>query len=442
MKVLSFPLCHSERVPDLSSVSHAWRALRHRNFRLFFAGQSISLIGSWMTRLATTWLVYRLTHSAMLLGVVNFAGQIVTFLVAPLAGVLIERVDRRRLLVWTQAAAAVQSLALAVLTLLHVITMPEILGLAALQGLINAFDMPARQSFLIQMVDDKRDLGNAIAINSSMANGGRLIGPAIAGIVIAVAGEGVCFLIDGLSYLAVIASLLAMRITTEKTTRRTVGLVEGMREGWNYVSTFRPVRSVLLLFGLMALVGFPYTVMLPLIAAQVLHGGAATLGWLTAASGIGALTSGLSLAFRKTVVGLTRMLQIAATLLGAGLVLLGFSHTLWISLGLLLVVGFGMMQGPSISNTIIQTLTPEDKRVRVMSYYTAAFFGMTPFGSLLAGTLADHFGPLHTLMVTGTCCLAGALWFTIELPKMRAVMRPIYQEMGLLPMTPPDGEPQ
>ncbi|HEY4086671.1 MAG TPA: MFS transporter [Bryobacteraceae bacterium] len=426
----------------MSGVSHAWRALRHRNFRLFFFGQSISLIGSWMTRLATTWLVYRLTHSAMWLGVVGFAGQIVTFLIAPFAGVLIERVDRRRLLVWTQVAAAIQSLALAVLTLARVITLPEILGLAALQGLINAFDMPGRQSFLIQMVEDKQDLGNAIAINSSMANGGRLIGPAIAGVVIAIVGEGMCFLIDGLSYIPVVASLLAMRITTEKTTRPTAGLWEGLSEGWNYVSTFRPVRSVLLLFALMAFVGFPYTVLLPLIAAQVLHGGAATLGWLTAASGIGALASGLSLTLRKTVVGLTRMLQIAATLLGVGLVLLGFSHTLWISLAVLLVVGFGMMQGPSISNTIIQTLTTEDKRVRVMSYYTAAFFGMTPFGSLLAGTLADRFGPLHTLMMAGACCLAGALWFTLELPKMRAVMRPIYQEMGLLPVREPATDPQ
>lgn len=391
-----------------------------------------------MTRLATTWLVYRLTHSAMWLGVVGFAGQIVTFLVAPLAGVLIERVDRRRLLVWTQVAAAIQSLALAALTLARVITLPEVLWLAALQGLINAFDMPGRQSFLIQMVEDKNDLGNAIAINSSMANGGRLIGPAIAGVVIAVVGEGMCFLIDGLSYIPVVASLLAMRITAEKTTRPAMGLWEGLREGWNYVSTFRPVRSVLLLFALMAFVGFPYTVLLPLIAAQVLHGGADTLGWLTAASGIGALASGLSLTLRKTVVGLTRMLQIAATLLGIGLVLLGFSHTLWISLAVLLVVGFGMMQGPSISNTIIQTLTSEDKRVRVMSYYTAAFFGMTPFGSLLAGTLADHFGPLHTLMMAGACCLAGAVWFTMELPKMRAVMRPIYQEMGLLPVREPE----
>jgi len=393
-----------------------------------------------MTRLATTWLVYRLTHSAMWLGVVGFAGQIVTFLVAPFAGVLIERVDRRLLLVWTQAAAAIQSLALAALTLMRVITLPEILGLAALQGLINAFDMPGRQSFLIQMVENKQDLGNAIAINSSMANGGRLIGPAIAGVVIAVVGEGMCFLIDGLSYLPVIASLLAMRITPRERAGRAVGMWEGLREGWNYVSNFRPVRSVLLLFALMAFVGFPYTVLLPLIAAQVLHGGAATLGWLTAASGIGALASGLSLTLRKTVVGLTRMLQIAATLLGVGLVLLGFSHTLWISLVVLLVVGFGMMQGPSISNTIIQTLTTEDKRVRVMSYYTAAFFGMTPFGSLLAGTLADRFGPLHTLMMAGACCLAGALWFTLELPKMRAVMRPIYQEMGLLPVR--EAEPE
>ena len=224
-------------------MSHAWRALRHRNFKLFFSGQSISLIGTWMTRLATGWLVYRLTHSALLLGIVSFAGQILGFVLAPFAGVWVERLDRRKLLVWTQAAGAIQSLALAALTLAHVITLHEIIALSALQGVINAFDMPGRQSFLVQMVEDRQDLGNAIAINSSMVNGARLIGPAIAGIVIAAAGEGWCFLIDGVSYFAVIASLLLMRIQPLNIRRNAISMLEQMREGWDYVSTFRPIRT-------------------------------------------------------------------------------------------------------------------------------------------------------------------------------------------------------
>lgn len=414
-------------------MSHAWRALRHRNFKLFFSGQSISLIGTWMTRLATSWLVYRLTHSALLLGIVGFAGQFVSFLLGPFAGVWVERLDRRKLLVWTQAAAAAQSLAMAALTLAHVITLWEIIALAAFQGLINAFDMPARQSFLIQMVEDRGDLSNAIAINSSMANGARLIGPAIAGLVIAALGEGWCFLIDGVSYFAVIASLLMMRIKRVDIAQNAASMLEQMREGWDYVRAFRPIRTILLLFALLSLMGWPYSVLLPIFAGQVLHGGAATLGWLTGASGIGALISALSLAIRKSVVGLTRMLQIAAGILGGALILFGLSHTLWLSLVLLVFVGFGLIQGASISNTIIQALVAEDKRARVMSYYTMAFFGAAPFGSLLAGALAHRIGAPHTVIVTGAFCLAGALWFTLELPKIRTVMRPIYQEMGLLP---------
>src|SRR5580693_5203988 len=292
-------------------MSHAWRALRHRNFRLFFFGQSISVIGTWVTRLATSWLVYRLTHSALLLGLVSFAGQIVSFALGPIAGVWVERLNRRRLLVWTQAGGAVQSLALAALTLLHVITLWEIIALTALQGVINAFDMPGRQSFLAQMVEDRNDLSNAIAINSSMVNGARLIGPAIAGLVIAAVGEGWCFLIDGVSYFAVIASLLVMRIRPLDIRRTTASMFEQMREGWDYVRTFRPIRAILLLFALISLMGYSYSVLLPLFAAQVLHGGAYSLGWLTAASGVGALASAISLAFRKSVVGLTQMLQIA-----------------------------------------------------------------------------------------------------------------------------------
>jgi MFS family permease len=416
------------------AVSHTWRALGHRNFKLFFAGQSISVIGTWMTRLATSWLVYRLTHSALLLGVVGFSGQIISFVLGPFAGVWVERLNRRNLLVWTQAAAAIQSLALAALTLAHVINLWEIIALSALQGLINSLDMPGRQSFLVQMVEDRNDLSNAIAINSSMANGARLIGPAIAGLVIAAFGEGWCFLIDGVSYFAVIASLLLMRIKPWQVRRTATSMLEQMREGWDYVRTFRPIRTILLLFALLSLMGWPYSVLLPVFAGQVLHGGPHTLGWLTGASGVGALASGLSLAIRKSILGLTRMLQIAAAVLGGALILFGLSHTLWLSLVLMVFVGFGLMQGASVSNTIIQSLVPEDKRARVMSYYTMAFFGGAPFGSLLAGTLAHRLGAPHTVMVTGAFCVAGSLWFTLALPKVRAVMRPIYEQMGLLPV--------
>ncbi len=422
----------SREISLLASISHAWRALRHRNFKLFFLGQSISVIGTWMTRLATSWLVYRLTHSALLLGIVSFAGQIISFALGPIAGVWVERVNRRKLLVWTQTAAAVQSLAMAALTLAHVITLWEIIALSALQGLINAFDMPGRQSFLITMVDDPNDLSNAIAINSSMANGARLIGPAIAGLVIAAVGEGWCFLIDGVSYFAVIASLLMMRVKAVAVSRKASRLFEQMREGWDYVRTFRPIRSILLLFSLACLMGYSYAVLLPIFAAR-LQGGVSTLGWLTAASGIGALISGLSLAARKAVIGLTRMAQIAVAVLGVALIFFGLSHRLWLSLVLMVFVGFGLMQGAAVSNTVIQSLVAEDKRARVMSYYTTVFFGSAPFGSLLAGTLAHRIGASHTVIITGAFCVAGSLWFAFELPKIGAIMRPIYRQKGLLP---------
>ena len=417
----------------MSGFSHAWRALRHRNFQLFFFGQSISVIGTWMTRLATTWLVYQLTHSALLLGVVSFSGQIVSFLLGPFAGVWVERLERRKLLIWTQALAAVQSLALAALTLAHRITIREIVALTAMQGIINAFDMPGRQSFLIQMVEGRNDLSNAIAINSSMANGARLIGPAIAGLVVAGYGEGGCFLVDGLSYLAVIASLLAMKITPRETRPDKSSMLVQIREGWDYVSSFRPIRTVLLLFAFISLMGYSWAVVLPIFAAQVLHGGATTLGWLMGASGIGALISAISLAFRESVVGLTRMLQVAVGMLGTALILFGLSHALWLSIVLMTFVGFGMLQAASVSNTIIQSLVPEDKRSRAMSYYTMAFFGSAPFGSLFAGLLADRIGAPHTVMITGAACLLGTLWYTVELPKIRAIIFPIYQQMGLMP---------
>lgn len=423
----------TEPRPSITSrYAHAWRALRHRNFRLFFTGQSISLIGTWMTRIATSWLVYRLTGSALLLGFVSFAGQIPTFLLAPFAGVLVDRINRRNLLVWTQILAGVQSLVMAGLTLAKVITIHEIIALSAFQGLINAFDMPGRQSFLVQMVEDKKDLGNAIALNSSMVNMARLIGPALAGIVIAAVGEGYCFAIDGFSYIAVVVSLLMMRVPASTIQRVTASMLHQLKEGWSYVTTFSPIRTILTLFALNSLMGMPFIVLMPIFASQVLHGGPHTLGYLMGASGVGALVSAVSLALRKSVRGLTTMIQISAFLFGSGLILFGFSRYLALSLLLMLVVGFGMMQGLAASNTVIQTLVPEDKRGRVMSFYTMAFVGMAPFGSLLAGGLAHRFGATHAVMITGTCCLLGGTWFTTQLKSIRTIMRPIYIEMGII----------
>ena len=416
-----------------SRISHAWRALRHRNFRLFFSGQSISLIGTWMTRIATGWLVYRLTGSPLLLGLVGFMGQIPTFLLAPFAGVWVDRLDRRRVLLWTQALAAVQSLMLAGLTLSRRVTIEEILILSAFQGLINAFDMPGRQAFLVQMVEDRKDLGNAIAINSSMVNLARLVGPSLAGLVIAVYGEGYCFAIDGLSYFAVIASLAMMHIKPVNTARATASMLAQLKEGWGYVSGFAPVRTILLLFALVSLMGMPFVVLMPIFASQVLHGGPHTLGMLMGASGVGALVSALSLAVRKTVLGLGRMIPIAAASFGVGLILFGLSHVMWFSMLMMLLVGFGMMQGMAASNTIVQTLVPEDRRGRVMSYYTMAFVGMAPFGSLLAGSLAHWLGAPRTVIITGSVVILGALWFATRLKAIRVEIRPIYQALGILP---------
>jgi MFS family permease len=415
------------------SVSHAWRALRSRNFRLYFAGQTISLLGTWMTRLATSWLVFRMTHSALLLGIVSFASQIISFLLGPFAGVWVERLPRRRLLIWTQVAAAIQSLAMAALTLARVITLGEIILLAAIQGLINALDMPGRQAFLVQMVEDRADLPNAVAINSSMANGTRLVGPAIAGLIVAAVGEGWCFLIDGISYLAVIASLLLMRIKPVDVRTHTRSMAAQMREGWDYVRTFQPVRTILLLFALISLMGYPYIVLMPVFAVQILHGDSTTLGWLAAATGVGALASGISLTLRKSVAGLTRMLQVAATLLGAALILFGLSHSFRLSLALLAVAGFGLMQCAAGANTLIQAVVTEDKRARVMSYYTMAFFGAAPVGSLLAGILAQRIGAPRTVIITGSFCLMGAFWFTLHLPSLNELIHPICREMSLEP---------
>jgi MFS family permease len=416
-----------------SRLKFALRALRHRNYKLFFGGQSLSLIGTWMTQVATSWLVYRVTKSAFLLGVVGFSGQLPALLLTPLAGVWVDRWNRHRVLKVTQILSMLESFALALLALTGLISIWQIVVLTMFQGAVNAFDMPARQAFLVEMIEDRADLANAIALNSSMVNGARLIGPSIAGVIIAVAGEGYCFLIDGFSYIAVIASLLLMKIRPSPTRAVRQNVITELHDGWAYVTGFAPIRGILTLLASVSLVGIPYMVLLPVFASNILHGGPHTLGFLTGASGVGALISAISLAMRKTIVGLGRMIAITALTFGAGLVGFGLSHWLWLSLLIMLVNGFSMMQQMSASNTILQTIVDEDKRGRVMSFYTMAFMGVAPFGSLIAGALASKIGAPLTVVVGGALCILVALWFATQLKTIRNLVRPIYQELGILP---------
>ena len=426
----------TNRASNDEGVSHAWRALRHRNFRLFLSGQSVSLVGTWMTRLATSWLVYRLTKSALLLGYVAFAGQLLAVLLAPFAGVWVERLDRRKLLVWTQALSAGQSLALAALTLSGHITIWEIIALTMLQGGIDAFDMPARQSFMVQMVGDRTDLSNAIALNSSMVNATRLVGPALAGLIIAWVGEGWCFLLDGVSYFAVIGTLLAMRLNVAAPVRRAGETMLGqMREGFSFVRGYLPIRTVLVLFSILSLMYWPYAVLLPIFAGQVLHGGAHTLGFLTGAGGLGALSAALVLATQRSAAGLTKGNLLAGILQGVGLIGFGLSHSLPLSMVMMVIVGYGMMTGLAGSNTLLQTLVPEDKRGRVMSYYTMSFIGTAPLGSLLAGWLAHAIGASWTVAATGACALLAAAWYATVLPRMDEMVRPVFAKMDAVRST-------
>jgi MFS family permease len=416
------------------------RALRSRNYRLFFSGQIVSLIGTWMTRVATSWLVYRVTDSAFLLGFTSFASQIPILFLSPIAGVLVDRWDRHRTLVMTQVLSMMQSFALAALALSGVITVWEIVVLVLFQGIINAFDMPVRQSFVIQMIDRREDLGNAIALNSSMVNGARLVGPAVAGMVIAGVGEGYCFLIDGFSYLAVIVSLLAMhveRIAARPVSRR---ISSEISEGWQYVKDSHPISAVLLFLALVSLVGMPYTTLMPIFAGPILHGGPHTLGFLMAAAGVGALTGAITLAMRPSVLGLGRVIVWSGATFGAGLIGLGLSRHLWLSLLCIAAAGFGMMRHMASSNTILQTIVTEDKRGRVMAYYSLAFQGIAPFGSLAAGAIAARIGAPWTILSGGIFCIAGATAFALNLPRLRRFVRPIYAELGLLPPLPVSAE--
>ena len=409
------------------------RALKYRNYRLFFGGQVVSLVGTWITQTATNWLVYRLTGSALLLGVVGFAGEFPAFLLGPFAGIFVDRWNRHRLLVVTQTVSMLQSFALAALTLSGRITIPWIIALSIVQGIVNAFDMPGRQAFLLQMIENRQDLGNAIALNSSMVNVARLIGPSIAGLLIAAASEGWCFLIDGVSYVAVIISLLRMRIPAPAAVPAArPGALAQFKEGFNYAFGFAPIRSIITLLALVSFVGVPYSVLMPVFATQTFHGGPHTLGVLMTASGCGALLGALWLAGRKSVVGLGRVIPIASALFGVGLISFAFTRTLWLALPCLTIAGFGFMVQMASSNTVIQTIVDDEKRGRVMSFYTMAFLGTVPLGSLMAGWLSSRIGAPDTLAIAGVCCLIGAAFFARALPMLRTHVRPLYIKLGLL----------
>jgi MFS family permease len=421
-----------DALPSANGVPRLLRALSSRNYRLYFTGQGISLIGTWLTRIATSWLVYDLTKSAELLGWVGFAGQIPTFILAPFAGAIVDRRNKHRIMVITQILAMLQSAALAVLALGHWIRVWHILVLSIVQGLINTFDMPARQAFMIDLVEHRDDLSNAIALNSSMVNGSRLIGPAMAGVLIGLFGTGMCFAIDAASYIAVVAALLMMRLPPYRPRERKSSAWNEMGEGLKYSFGFPPIRAVLILLAAMSLLGMSYTVLMPVFATQVLHGGPKTLGFLMAASGIGALAGALYLASRTTVVGLGRVISIAGVIFGAALIAFGFSHHLWLSLLTLLIGGGAMLINFASANTILQTITKDELRGRVMSFFGMAFMGMAPFGSLLSGLLSDRIGPGMTVVWSGVCCIIVSGIFAAKIPALRILVRPIYIEKGIL----------
>src|SRR5262245_57481762 len=428
----------TEEPASTSRLRAMGRALADRNYRLFFAGQGISLIGTWMTRLATGWLVFRLggPDAAWLLGVVSFAGLAPEFFVGPLAGVLVDRWNRHTVLVVTQVCSLLQSVALAWVAFVAgpgTGTVWLIAGLSVFQGVVNAFDMPARQSLLVEMVTRREDLPNAIALNSSLVNGSRLVGPALAGAVIAAAGEAWCFVIDAVSYLAVVAALLAMRLPKKERTPAAGSIGRHMVEGVRYAFGFAPIRALLLLLALVSFAAMPYSVLLPVFAADVLGGGPHALGLLSAASGLGALSGALYLASRSSVLGLGRVIVVATVTLGLALVGFSNSGSLWLSALLLVFAGAGMMVQMAAANTLIQTMVDEDKRGRVMGFFGMAFQGAAPFGSLLAGWLAGPLGVRAVVAASGGLVLVGGLVFATQLPRLRRHARPVYARLGILP---------
>ena len=417
---------------DPKGLRLVFRALYSRNYRLFFGGQGISLIGTWMQQIAMSWLVYRISNSVFLLGLVGFSSQISSLFFSPFAGVLSDRWNRHHILIVTQSLAMIQAFILASLTLMGIIAAPHLIILSVFLGLVNAFDMPTRQAFVVEMVEKREDLGNAIALNSFLFNGARLVGPSIAGVLISILGEGMCFLLNGVSFLAVILALLAMKMASNKKDSEKTEVLPGLKEGFIYAFGFPPIRSILFFIGWISLVGTANTTLMPVFARDILHGDSKTYGFLMGAIGVGAIIGAIFLASRKSVVGLGRIIVIASRIFGIGLIFFSLSHILWLSFLLLLLVGFGMMVHMASSNTILQTIVDDDKRGRVMSLYATAFMGMAPLGSLVGGSLAGWIGAPTTLSIVGTSCVAGSFLFRKILPTLRTMIRPIYVRKGLL----------
>ncbi len=405
------------------------RALRHRNFQLFFGGQIISLTGTWMQSVAQAWLVYSITKSSFLLGAVGFASQIPVFLLAPLGGATADRINRHRLIVATQTASMILAAILAWLTLSHRVQVAHIFVLATLLGVVNAFDIPGRQSFLVDMVG-KEDLMNAIALNSSIFNGARSIGPAVAGILVARIGEGSCFAVNAISYGAVIAGLLLMNVRSRRRTSKSSPLAD-IVEGFRWVNRTKVIRALLLLIGLVSLVGMPYTVLMPIFADQILHGGARGLGILMGATGVGALLGALTLASKTGVTGLGRWVAVSCASFGVTLILFSYSHHFWLSVAFLLPAGFSMMLQMGCSNTLIQTMVPDRLRGRVMAVYSMMFMGMAPFGALLGGAIAHRVGAPATIAIGGVASIIGAIWFGRQLPELRIEARRLIVAQGM-----------
>ncbi len=413
------------------------RALAYRNYRLFFLGQGVSLIGTWMQQIAMSWLVYRMTNSAFLLGLIGFAGQVPVFFLTSFAGVLADRVNRRSVLFVTQALSALQASLLAFLALSGHVQVWHLVLLSFFLGSINAFDFPTRNSFVVKMVDHKKDLGNAIALNSFMFNGARLVGPSIAGIVVALVGEGFCFLINAVSFLAIIGTLMAMRIPPQETEVRSASVLHGLKEGYRYASGFPPIRYVLLLMVIINVMGMPYMILMPIFARDILHGGPQTLGFLMGAAGVGALMGAVYLASRGSVLGLMKLIALASSAFGLGLIAFAFSRYLLLSLLAQCFTGIGMIIAMASANTILQTIVEEDKRGRVLSMYTMALVGMAPFGSLMLGGLASRIGAPTTIAIGGLVCVVGSFLFLLKLPLIRDSLRPIYIRMGIVRETSP-----
>jgi MFS family permease len=410
-----------------------FRSLRYRNYRLFFVGQLLSLVGTWMQQLALPWLVYRLTGSAFLLGIVSFSSQIPACILTPIAGVLSDRWNRYYILLVTQTLSMLQAFVLGFLYFHSNIQVWQIILLAVFLGSINAFDMPTRQAFVIQMVENREDLSNAIALNSMMFNSARLIGPTIAGIIVAASSEGACFILNGISFIFVIASLLMMKISPQQAKLLKNPVLHELKEGLSYAIKFTPIKYIMLLLALVSLVGMPYSVLMPVFASKILQGGAHTLGFLMAAAGTGALTGAIYLASRKTVLGLGKIIPLSTASFGFGLIAFSFSRVLWLSLPLMFVTGLGMMTQMVACNTIIQTIVDDDKRGRVMSLYVMAFIGTAPFGSLIAGSLASTIGAPNTLIIGGVLCVLGAAVFTSKLSDLRKMIHPVYAKLGIIP---------